>query len=438
VGGDGGGGENTNYFDRVGGGSGGGSGGHIVLSSAAAITVYGQADPIKEPGFWYRDNPDATLHAARPISAVGGQGGAGNNSRGGANENGPTTWGCDSIPIPFFGGYTDVGHLNKNCFKALPDNSPEEDFWVFGAGGDGSPGIVQFHVNNPATDLTFPDLPDQANTYVEGQDISYACAPPPLGWKEPGVAPDVMIPFFGRNSMAQSKWIPLGLARINPGASNDQVVLRFQGTDTVSGELPNDGSGSVDHLTAILGPEVIVSPTYTISLDASGLAVGEEIYTENPNLTEGFTVMLEDSIDADNYQHYVIVAASYDSGPDRFVFDLDTSGPSPLEFNAGGNIQAYLVPHYVRVVTNSVLDSYPTDTAVRVWFDATVLDPLTDLPSDGLAHGFTADVDDLNSDTYDFIRFRVEFDLDTDTNGVDLTTFRPALDFLRVHFDWEP
>jgi hypothetical protein len=47
----------------------------------------------------------------------------------------------------------------------------------------------------------------------------------------------------------------------------------------------------------------------------------------------------------------------------------------------------------------------------------------------------TPDITDLNADNWDFIRFRVEFDLDADgTTGIDLSAPRPALDYLRIPF----
>ena len=84
-GGAGGGGENTYFFDRVGGGSGGGSGGHIVISTAGNIILEG-GDLSTYPtiGVYYNDSDSG--HVARNVSALGGQGGAGSNNRGGATR----------------------------------------------------------------------------------------------------------------------------------------------------------------------------------------------------------------------------------------------------------------------------------------------------------------------------------------------------------------
>ena len=67
------------FFDRVGGGGGGGSGGHIVLSSANSVVV--EAEAVEGSAFnqalpFYTDSPAQLRHPARPLSAMGGQGGA--------------------------------------------------------------------------------------------------------------------------------------------------------------------------------------------------------------------------------------------------------------------------------------------------------------------------------------------------------------------------
>mgnify|MGYP006966864782 CR=1 FL=1 len=151
-GGSGGGGESARQFDRIGGGSGGGAGGHLVVSSADKITIYGFA---LDAGSWYNDDNNMLNHSPRAISAVGGQGGCGHNSWGGSNEYGPTPWRCDRIPwenLPF----NDQPPMGLGCFKSLPDSEDLEEGPVLGAGGDGSPGLIQFHVPDPEMNLRFP------------------------------------------------------------------------------------------------------------------------------------------------------------------------------------------------------------------------------------------------------------------------------------------
>lgn len=168
-GGQGGGGENTSFFDRVGGGSGGGSGGHIVLQSPVFVQIDGIAPGA---GDSYLDGDG--VHAPRPISARGGEGGAGNQNRGGANEGGEALWRCDAIPLDVFEG-TDMPPRETTCFTSLPDIGDREGP-VVGAGGDGSPGLIQIHVPNVATDLRLRGLKDG--------DLTRVFAPPPVGWRD--------------------------------------------------------------------------------------------------------------------------------------------------------------------------------------------------------------------------------------------------------------
>jgi len=438
AGGDGGAGENILGFDRIGGGSGGGSGGHIVLSSAAQIVIWGKA---QESGFWYTDDPTLTAHFPRTISAVGGQSGAGRGNRGGANDNGAAPWPCVSIPFAFFEGFSNVPPLENACYFSLPDFADKEGGPVMGSGGDGGPGIIQFHVEDPATRLRFPTLEaEQGTNYGNGLDVTPACAPPPLGWHTPFDPVDNMIPFFGRLSRSQSRWIALGLARVNPGGSADQVALRFEGTEA-NGTVPHDGS-TVDQLPPIVGPDPLGSPGSppflggdgrTLTFDASGLAGQDLMLKANPQLLLDYSVQLEETGDPTNFERFRIAAAEYDAGNDRLVTHVDANGPELTKFQAA-SIDAGLVPHFLRLVTNGIMDAYSSDTGVKVRFDATKVDPLTGLPDEFGTHGFTPDITDLNADAWDFFRFQVEFDLDTDSTGVEFTTPRPGLSILRIDF----
>ena len=106
-GGTGGGGENSIFFDRIGGGSGGGSGGHIVISSAGSITIDAAATAATV-GPFYTDDPMASFHEKRPISALGGVGGAGAEDACGRGTNGvPASWARDAIPQSAFEGDPD-------------------------------------------------------------------------------------------------------------------------------------------------------------------------------------------------------------------------------------------------------------------------------------------------------------------------------------------
>jgi hypothetical protein len=429
-GGTGGAGENSWW--RIGGGSGGGSGGHIVLSSAADIVIYGRAE-TGEP--WFGDFL-TKFHSQRALSALGGQGGAGRADKGGSNSTGAVKWNCDRIPWDHFDGFTDIPPFNDICFNAQPDKGDADAGPTVGAGGDGGPGIIQLHVED-FSNLKFPTLEAEfGGDYGSGLDVTFACAPEPLGWKSPGETPDKMVPFFGRISMAQSRWIPLGLARVDGLGGLEQVLLRGLG-----GAIPHAAGETVDQEDALVGPETLVPTGYQISLDASGLAAGDSLYRDNPALLRRASVYFEDSANAANFQFFMIASADYDPGTDTFELFIDTSGPSPVQFGVAGDVLASLVPHTARVVSNGILDAYPADTNVELYYDATVLEPLFGGPDESQSYStvngdFTDDLGDLNVEHWDFIRFRTIFDLDTDQNGVDLTSGRPGLDSLRIQFEF--
>lgn len=437
-GGDGGGGENS--FSRIGGGSGGGSGGHIVLSSAAEILVYGKASTA-EP--WYTDNPNQNYHAPRMLSAVGGQGGAGNFGKGGSSFGVQLPWLCDYIPFPYFEGLTGVPPSDAVCYKAQPDYD-DPDGPSLSAGGDGSPGIIQLHVDDPATRLRFPTIEaEQGLTYGTGLDVTPVSAPPPLGWFEPGEAVDALVPFFGRLSRAQSKWIPLGLARFDPGGPDDQVELRFEGLDS---GVPNDG-GSVEQLAPILGPDDVGGPGappfitdagYTMVFDPAALAPENLVYLDNPELLREFTVELSDSAGS-GLQRFEITGATFDTPTGLLSCRVDPNGPKLTSFEASGVERAAIRPHFFRVITDGIADAYPSNSQVRILFDATVSDSLTGAPRDEASYSasagsLTEDVSLLNADTWDWLRFQVEFDLDKSGSGVDQNTPRPGLDHLGLQF----
>ena len=247
AGGAGNGGENTSFFDRVGGASGGGSGGHIVVSCASTIYIAGEATNTSV-GDFYLDNSSAPVHEKRPVTALGGQGGAGRQSFCGANEDGEGQWNRDSIPVENFEGSTTVPPnglqtwenlcgLTSTCSSPFPTGEHP------GGGGDGGPGIIQFQVSDPATQLLFPNRPGVYADPNNPIDPTRSCSPPPYGWTTPTDPVDVFLPFFSARSEAFSDWIPLGLARKNPGgAADDQVVLTFEGTDTTTGDVLRNGT----------------------------------------------------------------------------------------------------------------------------------------------------------------------------------------------------
>ena len=243
-------------------------------------------------------------------------------------------------------------------------------------------------MEDPSTRLRFPTLEaEQGLTYGTGLDVTPTCAPPPLGWHEPGGEIDALVPFFGRLSRARSKWIPLGLARVDPNGSDGQVLLRFEGLDE---GVPHAG-GTVEQLPEILGPEVLGTsgePPYigaggaSVVFDPSGLAGEDEVLLENPALLRSFTVELSDSADESHYERYRIASASVQGDTGWLECAVEGGGPSLQDFVASGEVRAALRPHYFRVSTDGIADAYPETSKVTIRFDATVTDALTGEPSE--------------------------------------------------------
>ncbi len=459
-GGQGGGGENpaSGGFSHVGGGSAGGGGGHIVLSSASYISIEGESPSA---GVWFNDYVAVgyELHFARPVSALGGQGGAGKNDKGGSSGGGGrTTWRCDAIPLEYF-VETTAGELShnpprddngsNNCWTSLGDLTDPLGP-VIGAGGDGGPGIIQLHVDDPAVNLRFPDITLPGQFYGGegdlGIDVSRACGPAPVGWKAAfqALPSDRMIPFFGKESTAQSTWIPLGLARVDPAGGTDLVKFFFRGTDPADGAVLREGEFQQEP-EPLIGPTELGSGTtppfidatdpLTIVLDASGLVGGDDVYKRNPALLRLFMLRLEDSGEPTNVQEHQVATATYDADADQLRLTVFPDGSKVLTDFTASETMVSLFPFFLQVETNGVPLGYPEDSEVTAFFEATFADSEGN-PDESRATGLTTDITDLNQNLvhYDFFRFRVHFNLSSSGQQVTATTPRPALDFFRVPF----
>ncbi len=450
-GGHGGGGENTVFFDRVGGGSGGGSGGHIVLASASHIEVL---NIDYNAGPEYRDT--ALGHMPRAISALGGQGGVGRNNSGGASQTGPTPWKCDAIDLNrlnvdgififtspgVVGAADDVPplHGQSACFQypAMPD-------WldplgpVVGAGGDGGPGIIQMHVPDPDVNLRFA-----GGQSWNVADLTQYMVPPAVGWN--GVANSHFEPkaFFGSKSMAQSKWISLGLARVAPGGGpDDQVNFFFDGTDPLTGSINRSPTDMVSPLANVLpltplqaqGTLPYVDPGgTTLYMDSSGLP---HAYQVNPHLLKGFSIVLDDTVSAETF---VVAVAEIQPG-NQLALVVESPANLLDDFinGASGPVSAGLRPNFFRMFTAGDLDRYPANANVRIWFDATMTGangkPDPALSFSALNSGQPAtDSGSLNGQNWDYFRFGVTFDITANGGALDPLAPRPALQFMRMPF----
>jgi hypothetical protein len=416
-GGYGSGGENTAGVNRIGGASGGGSGGHIVVQTS------GKIDLTNLPTNW---NP---LTTDPPISVRGGQGGEGAGGQGGAND-GETQPTKDAI----HNGTTNPFSID-GCGGG--QNVPKDC-----AGGDGGPGILQFHVSNLSTDIIPP-----GGTLT--QNIGGAVMPPPLGYNSvTGQWDHQLLPEFGRISSSQSNWVPLGGVAVEGGTSTlDTFDFVFGGTDSVTGDVNTTG-GVVDALAPILTsantlgspnpttglPKVDPTNSRAIILDAADLGAGNDIFLSNINLLERFILNV-------GGEGIPVSSASYlsvdpDSGGAATI-RLQVSNDSPVIPLAG---IVTVIPRYFGVSTNGVMDSLPSSAKLSIEFQATELSVLGG-PDEGAikpAPGiWTSDLTTFNNDPNNsdiqFFRFRVKFDIGVNTE-LSANTPRPKLEFLTVPF----
>ena len=418
-GGLGGGGENTAGLNRVGGGSGGGSGGHIVLQSLTAI-----------------DLSALNMSNGPFITAFGGQGGAGKNEQGGAKAGGIAT-------APHFDGiHSDVA----NC------PNPPLFVDIECAGGDGGPGVIQFHVpvlaNDGQTGVVMPGMSASAG-------LRFLVNPVPAGYQpvlsQPQQWLDQLLPAFGSRSEAVSEWIPLGGVHVNPSTVvPDPLAFQLDGTDPNDASYPgrvNATGGVVDELAALLGPVLLSAPPTTpyidfdgrtMVMDAAPLAAFE--LKQNPNLMQGYALKLADSSAPATFARFTIAAASYDDFADELRVTTSSNEPPLTSFGAA-SIDVSLHPRFLGVSTAGVMDDLPAATAIQIRFQAAPADAEGDpdeaaiFPATGVWAASVADLNSAPGNTgFVFYRVRVNFDLGAGGGPVNPFMPRPSLEFLGPPF----
>jgi hypothetical protein len=431
-GGAGGGGENVPFgINRVGGGSGGGSGGHVVLQAAGKIDLRAKA-PVNLSDL----NTTAPNSAANgwAINALGGQGGAGAFDIGGATQTSTgqreTNPQIDACPpgYPTSGANACVGQIN-------------------GAGGDGGPGLVQFHTSSGAVG-TLPSSNDVV--LPAGATLDRLCAPAPLcaqGSNGPAGEACHMLPTFGRTSRARSKWIALGEGGFvaASGAYRD-IEFAFGGVDPLTGSVLTS-SGAVGAPAALLqvaninlggaaAPYIEVPGGRKLVLDASAwLGTDEEVLLDNPALLDSYSIELRN--DAASAQRFDVVSASYDGATRRLTLFVDGDGPSLLAFpGLSTSTDVSLHPTWFRVFQGDAADWLAAPADVQIRFQTTRADAQTGLPDPAQATPPTSDIAVLNAagnGDRRFVRFEVLFDLGQLQPSASGSS-APALKFLRLPF----
>lgn len=413
-GGTGAGGENTNFVNRVGGGSGGGSGGHVVLQSAQQIDF----NEVPVPGTACFSN-----FSCLSVVALGGQGGAGSGNGGGFDPNNGASGNpmVDSKPASLDDEGMACTALPRLC-----------------AGGDGGPGIVQFHAESLAR-----IIPPNAGA---DSGIATISRPSPLGFNDiDGVWDGLMLPAFGPVSRAQSEWIPLGAMRVAPGTDvPDAITFLFDGIDPVTG-LVNTTAGIVDPLPAILTDTFMTVGTFpfvdpdgtTVVFDVTDLVGANDIYRRNPSLTQLFDVVVTDG--AQTAVFGVVTGVTDEmAGELRLTIGDSASGLTLADFSLGDTVS--LIPRFFGVSTEGINNFLPDSASIKVSFQAAP-ESVNGGPDENLATALTSDIDEItnpvgvvpNTDLR-FFRFVVEFNLTADLSDLTPTSPIPTLDFLRIPF----
>ena len=432
-GGTGGGGENTSGINRVGSGSGGGSGGHIIIQAAGKINFSGLTS----------NNGG--------IRARGGQGGEGAGGLGGANPYGVETGANQDLLI--HGNVEERRAYGTTPPCAVTGNASTQFGGFFdgagasacqclvGTGGDGSPGLIQLHVNALA-DIIPPtgavSLSQCVRPPAVGQIVAGLPSNTPANWSR-------LLPKFGKVSKAQSKWFRLGATSVPvaAGAPEENVSFRFGGTDPATGNVRRQGSGqgaTVQPIAPIVSGTLNAPTTAPyVASDArsvvvSATAFADDIYVRNPELLRGF------ELEVDGVSH-VVAAGSSDSVANTVTMTVATSG-TPLAGSISGGDAFSLRQRFFRVSTDGVLDSLPASSNITIEFQAALAD-LFGNPDETQLSAWVKDVAQLNSPTFAqnaeirFVRFRVAFDIGADLPAgapIPATTPIPALDFLRLPY----
>jgi hypothetical protein len=371
-----------------------------------------------------------TLEGNGEILCKGGRGGSGENFNGTDHIGGGSGGGSGGHVVIEAGSQLIFNNVDPKCITAQGgrggDGKPSS---TLNQGGSGGPGLIQVHVLNPAGDVVFQNAKPTADTLNE---VSF---------------PDALklVPSFGARSRARSKWIAVGGASVNPAGGSDPVTFLFEGTDPVTGFVPDaDGDHIVDKGTPILGPVALVAspglPSIgadlrTLTVDGSILAgTFNDIYLRNPQLLRDTTLELREVGAPTHMQSYNVATASFDINTMELTLEIDGApGPDLASFNPAAGLEYLLYVNSFRIVTSGIQNFIPASVAVQFRFEGAPAGPdgLPDVTAPSHVP-MTSDITDLNTTAPDFIRFEVLLDLDALGAGLSASSPRPGLDFSRI------
>ena len=146
----------------------------------------------------------------------------------------------------------------------------------------------------------------------------------------------------------------------------------------------------------------------------------------NPNIFLGYDFFPDASLPSG----YEIVDVEFDLGADEITFTSRTTD-GPLTFAVGSAWK--VIPKFFRVDTAGTKDGMPASTRIRFEFQgADESSPGSNEP--GTVTAWTADLADLQG--LRFIRYRATFFIDEDSSGIEISSPRPSLDFIKIPIVW--
>lgn len=315
-------------------------------------------------------------------------------------------------------------------------------------GGEGGPGVIQLHVPDavspPHESITLSDVILPVGTIEElnaGDANALVEVMRPAGVQ--------LLSRFGSQSASSSRWIDLRSAGIQSDGTRNLLRFLFEGLDPNTGAVLKSGgqvpqqptllSGEVDGVDVVIqGSDALLlrAPALQPLIQSSG-RVPLDLYLRTPALLRQFVLSMTPSLGTT--LDFVVQDAGYDNAKGELTLVVDQRNGVTLGDLSGAVLPpSYrLIPRFFEVSSGGVPNQLSPVADVFITLEGATVNA-NGLPETGsLLVPATADFtqfDSLLPGQLDFVRFKVEFNLDSQGVGLDLTAPPVALEFLRFPF----
>jgi len=319
-------------------------------------------------------------------------------------------------------------------------------------GGEGGPGVIQLHVPDavspPHEDAKLTDLVLPVGTLEEltaGDSEVLLEVMRPAGVQA--------LPSFGARSGARSRWLDLRTAGVGADGKRGLLAFLFAGVDPVTG-LVQTQNERIQPLAPLLSGKVqggdvrfegsdalVLSGVALQPLLAAATPVAGDLYLRTPALLRNFTLRMTPAIGTS--LDFIVQDSFFDEAAQSLCLQVSQlSGIDLGELAQPGSSPSYaLLPRFFSVSTGGVEGLLPTGNSVQILFEGAQEDSGGAPDPSLISIGESADASlfsALPPGQLDFIRFRVEFNLDTQGSGLSPTAAPVALEFLRLPFVYLP